>query len=430
MNISVEDITTVDKEIKILANREDLEPKFNSALKKYRGQIQMPGFRKGKVPLSLVKKRFGEEIEMEEINNYVQEVFEKEIVSEHEPVGESEIVNFQWENDQLEVTFKIGVKPEFELSDLKTITADKMVHDVTDDEVDEEIERMLARNGNREEVDESITADHVVIVDAFTLDDEGNTVEGQKDEDQALDLKDEGAEEFRKELVGKKAGDIVDMEIGQGEQKDRFRLVIKKVEKTINATLTDEFAQKQSNGEANNVEELKSYIKSRMQQYYDQTANDMLRQDLVTAMADAHEFKVPDQFSEFVLKRYVEQVKQQSGGNLPADFNEEAYKERMRESALQEAKWHFINLKLQEHFDDIEIKPEDIDDFLATEAAKMGATLDQIKQWYAQNPGQFEGLRTNIRENKVFEKLKDAVNIRELSKDDIRKKREKEESKQ
>src|SRR5690625_3569427 len=101
----------------------------------------MPGFRPGKVPLGLIKKRFGQEIELEEINNYVQEVYEKEIVPEHEPVGETEMTDMSWENDELEVTFKIGARPQFELVDLSSLTFDQMVHDVTDEEVEEEIQR-------------------------------------------------------------------------------------------------------------------------------------------------------------------------------------------------------------------------------------------------------------------------------------------------
>ena len=76
MNISVKDITSVDKEVTLKATREDLQPKFDKALKKYQGQISMPGFRPGRVPLGIVKKRFGNDIEIEEINKYVQEVFE------------------------------------------------------------------------------------------------------------------------------------------------------------------------------------------------------------------------------------------------------------------------------------------------------------------------------------------------------------------
>lgn len=424
MDISVQDITSVDKEIIIKANREDLSSKFDKAFKKYQGQIQMPGFRPGRVPLGIVKKRFGKEIEMEEINNYVQEVYEKEIVPEYEPVGETQMVDLSWENDELEVTFKVGKKPEFELADLEKITIDKMVHDVTDEEVEEEIERTLEREGNWKETDGKITEESRVTVDAVTLDEDGNPVEGEKDEDQKLDLRKEGAKEFKDNLVGKKAGDVVKMEIGEGDEKDRFELHVKLVEVMEKAELTDEFVNEQSNGEANNVDEFKSFIKSRMQQYYDQSANDMFRQDAIDALTEAHDFEVPDVMKEQILNSYVDYAKQQAGGELPDGFDFEEYKGKMSDQAVQEGKWAFINQKLQEKFDDIEIKPEDIDEFIGVEAARYGATVDQLKGYYAQNPGQLENLRNSIRENKVFDKLNDAVTIHELSKEKFRKKRE------
>jgi trigger factor len=313
VDISVEKLTSVDKEVTIKADREDLTPKFDEAFKKYRGQIQMPGFRPGKVPLSIVKKRFGDEIEMEEINKYIQEVFEKEVIPEYEPIGEPEIVDLQWENDQLEVKFKIGAKPEFELKDLSEIEVETMVHDVTDEEVDKEIKRTLEQQGNWEETEGKIEEDHRVIVDAQSLDKEGNPVEGEIDKDQALNLKHEGAIEFREALTGKKSGDTVDMEVGEGEEKDRFRLYVKKVEKPHAAELTDEFARQQSNGEAKNADEFKSFIKSRMQQYYDQTSTDLFRQDVITKLTEAHDFEIPEVFETQILNNYVEILKKQSG---------------------------------------------------------------------------------------------------------------------
>lgn len=430
MDISVQELTSVDKEVVIKADREDLKPNFDKAYKKYRGQIQLPGFRPGRVPLSIIKKRFGEEIELEEINSYVQEVFEKEVVPEYEPVGESELVDLQWEDGQLEVKFKIGAKPNVELADLESVVVDKMVHDVSDDEVEEELERTLERQGNWEEVEEKITEDHRVTVDAESLDENGEPVEGEKDEDQVLNLKDEGASEFRESLVGKKKGDVVEMEVGEGDERDRFRLLVKKVEVPHKVELTDEFAKEQSNGEAKNVDEFRSYIKSQMQEYYDQTSDDLLRQDIIKALVDAHDFDIPDVFEQQVLNNYVEYLKQQSGGQLPPDFDEEAYKDRMKDQALREGKWFFINEALQESYDDIEITPEDIDEHLSVEAARYGATVDQMKQYVAQNPNQIEQIRSSIRENKVFDKLKETVSIKELSKEEFREKREKEDDKQ
>jgi len=424
VELSVQELTSVDKEITIKANREDLSSKFDEAYKKYKAQIQMPGFRPGRVPLGLIKKRFGKEIELEEINNYVQEVYEKEIVPEHEPVGETEMVDMSWENDELEVVFKVGAKPEFELAELESITVDKMVHDVTDEEVEEEIERTLERQGNWEETEDKITEECRVTVDAVSLDEDGNPIEGEMDENQKLDLRQDAAKEFRENLVGKSVGDKVKMELGEDDEIDRFEMHIKKVEVMKQPELTDEFAKEASNGEASNVDEFRSYIKSKMQEYYDQSAEDMFKQDAIDALTEAHDVEVPEVMKKQIQNQYVDYAKQQSGGELPPDFDEEAYKERMSDQAVREGKWAFISQKLQEKFDDIEIKPEDIDEHIAIEAAKYGATADQLKSYYAQNPSMLENLRNSIREGKVFDKLADVVEINELSKEEFRKKRE------
>lgn len=426
MNISVQDLTSVDKEIAIKAKREDLSDRFEKAYKKYQGKITLPGFRPGRVPLSIIRKRFGSEIELEEINSYIQEVFEKEVVPAHDPVGESEMLDLVWENDELEASFKIGQKPSFELSDISSLVVDRMIHDVTEKEVDEEIERTLERHGNWELVDGKIEDDHRVTVDVQSLNEEGEPVDGERDEDQVLNLSDEGASEFREVLVGKKSGDVVEMEVGDGEEKDRFRLHVKKVESPDKAELTDDFAKEQSKGEARNTEEFRSFIKSKMQEYYDQTSNDLFRQEIINVLVDAHEFDIPEVFEKQVLNNYVEYLKQQSGGQLPPTFDFEGYKERMAGQAKREGKWFFINQKLQESFDDIEITPEDIDEYITTEAARYGATADQMKQYFAQDPSQLESLRTSIRENKVFDKLREEVDVKELDKDAYREKQEKE----
>lgn len=429
MDISVEELTSVDKEVTLKAKREDLQEDFDKAYKKYKAQIQLPGFRPGKVPMGMIKKRFGNEIEQEEISNIVQKIFEKEVVPEYEPIGETEMLDFSWENDELEVKFKIGSKPEIEISDLSKIKVNKMVHDVSDDEVAEEIDRTLEREGNWEDVEEAATDDSKVIVDVQTLDADGNPVEGDMDEGQEIDLRQDGAEDFRKELSGKKPGDVVEMELGEGDEKDRFRVTIKKVQKLNKAELNDELIESQSNGEADDEEQFKSYIKSRMQEYYDQTAEDLFKNDVADALVEAHEFEVPETFVAQIQGSYVDQLKQQQGGQLPEHFDAEQYKAGMKDRAVREAKWSFISQKLQETFEDIEIKPEDIDEHLAMEAARYGMPADQLKQYYAQQPQMLEQLRSSIRENKVFDILQDKVKINEMGKDEYREQQEKKDKK-
>ena len=120
------------------------------------------------------------------------------------------------------------------------------------------------------------------------------------------------------------------MSLGEDVDHDNFQLTIKNVEKMDEAELTDEFAKEQSNGEAKNVDEFKSYIKSRMQQYYDQSAKDMFRQDAVDALAKAHDFDIPEVMVNQIQDSYVDYAKQQSGGQLPPNFDEDEYKENSK----------------------------------------------------------------------------------------------------
>ncbi|WP_428235560.1 trigger factor [Gracilimonas sp.] len=423
MDISVEELTSVDKEVTLKAKREDLQEDFDKAYKKYKDQIQLPGFRPGKVPMGLVKKRFGKEIEQEEISNIIQKVFEKEVVPEYEPVGETEMVDFTWENDELEVKFKIGSKPEIDVADLSKIEVNKMVHDVTDEEVEEEVERTLEREGNWEEVDEAASEETQVLVDVVSK------THGDEDKDQRIDLRKDDASEFLEALKGKKAGDVVEMTIPHGDHEDELEITLKKVQKMHKAELTDDIIKDQSNGEAENLDEFKSYIKSRMQQYYDQTTDDLFKNDVADALVEAHDFEVPETFVAQIQGSYVDQLKQQQGGELPDHFDAEEYKAGMKDRAVREAKWSFISQKLQETFEDIEIKPEDIDEHLAGQAAQYGMPVDQLKQYYAQQPQMLEQLRSSIREEKVFDILQDKVKTKEISKEKYREQQEKKDDK-
>ncbi len=435
MDISVEDINSVDKKIIISADREDLEPKFKDAYKRYQKQINLPGFRPGKVPLKLVRKRFGDEIEQEEVGNYIQEVFENQVVPDYDPVGETRMLEQDWDGEELEAKFQIGQRPEFELADLSQIEVDRMVHDVEDDEVEEQLEQMLENQGEWNEVDEEATEDCRVIVDATALDAEGNPIEEDKEEDQTIDLRQEDNEVFRDKLIGTKAGDSVTVSFGEEEEADeedelsnKFKIDIKRVEKPEKAELTDQFAKEQSNGQAENVDELKSFMKSQMQQQYDQQAQQQFRNNIITALTDAHEFEVPEVFVEQVQNNYVEQVRQQYGDNMPANFDEDSYKESMEDQARREGMWYFINEKLQEEFDDIDIDSDDIDEYLAAEAERYGVSTEQMRNVYAQNPQQLESLRNQIREQKVFDRLEDKIQVNELSLEEYEQKQEEKQS--
>lgn len=429
MNIDVKETTKVDREITISATKEDLAPKLDKAAREYRKKINLPGFRPGQVPLNLIKKRFGKEIEGEQINSFIQETFQSEIVPNHKPVGEPQIIDMKYEEGALEVQMKIGVKPEFEVVDLETITVDKMVHDVTEAEVDEELERTVERNAKWVEDSGKVKKESKVVVDAITLDKDGNEVAEDTDENKELDLSQEENADFQKALNGKAAGDEVKVELGEGDDKESFKVTIKSVLKKETPELNDELVKEISNGAYTELENYRSFIKSQIQDYYDQTGGDLAKQNIMEALIDAHDFEVPEVVINRFLDAYLDQTKQQYGDKLPDGFDEEHFRKENLDQAKREARWAFVLGDLEEKYEkDVELGPEDIDNHLAGEAARYGLPVEMVKNFYAQSGDQLENLRRNIRTDKLFKKLIEVVGINELGKDEYQKKHNKEDN--
>ncbi len=415
MNITVNPINSVDKEVILKATREDLTPRFEKALKDIRKKAQMPGFRVGHAPMQLVRKRFGKDVEGEEINNYIQEVFRETIFPEHKPVGDPKITDMKWENDELEVTFKIGVKPVFALVDTSEIKVDKLVHDVTEEEVEKEIEHALMRRGTLADSDGAIEATSKINADIEPLDNHGHATAIESN--QEIDLSDEDNASLRDDLIGKKVGDTVEVAMAHGDHSHKYKVTITKNQKLTPAVLNEEFIKEATRDEAKTEDEYRSYLKSRIQEYFDKTSNELAREEIADSLVKAHEIEVPETIIDMMVNAYLEEFKQRAKGSLPEGFDMEEFRSSSLERAINESKWMFIQDALLEKYPDIEITPEDADTFMAAEAARYGLTIDMIKQYYASSTEQLENLRQNLRSQKLFDKLLNEVSFKELSKE-------------
>ena len=424
MNISVEDKSKVDKVLTITATSEELSPRFEKAFRDYRKKINMPGFRPGSVPLNIIKKRFGKDIETEEINKYIQEIYKEEVFPKFNPLGEPKFEDLTWENGELEVKLEIGVKPEFELTDIASLEVDKMVHDVTDEEVDEEVKHSLERGSTWKESEEAATVSSRVTVDAIPETPDGTLLEEEEDLDKELDLGDDENKEFRDALAGKKAGDTVKVSLGEGDDKETFQITIKKVMERVVPELDEAFIKEATKGEIATEDDYRSQIKSRIQNYYDQVSVDMVKQEIMDKLQETHpDIPVPNS----VLKRFqdamVQRAQQQREPSAAADFNEEEYRESIRDDAEREARWAFIMEELSKKFDDIELTEEDVEKRLTAEAARYGLPVEMVRNFYAQSGDQLETLRQNIHTDKLFDRILDHVKMNELDKESYQNKK-------
>lgn len=417
MQIDIQELSSVDREIIITASQNDLSVSIEKALKKLRSTIQMPGFRQGHVPLNIVKSRYGKEVEFEEARKFVLDVYENDIVPDHKPVGETQFLDLKWEDGKLEARLKIGIAPIFELKDLATINVEKLVHDVTDEEVLQEMERMYKKESTYTEISEPITAEHRVTVDAMLLNEQGAPIEGATEQGQQIDLSLETNETLKKALLGKRAGLEVDVTLGENDDTARYRMSITKVESSEPPAKDEAFFGKLSNNTAKTEEEFKAQLKSEIQNYYDRQSDEMFRNDVRLAVIAAHDFPVPEVVIEMIIQAFFEDYKKRQKDALPPNFNIHEYRHVVRPAAIREARWSFLSESLQQAFPDLELTPADVDDFLANEAARYGLPVEVIKQYYASNTEQLNQLRNTIREQKLFAKMSEKVNIVGLDKD-------------
>lgn len=432
MNISIEDKTNVDKTITLSATREDLNPRFDKAIKEYRKKITIPGFRPGQVPAGIVKKRFGKEIEKEEIGKYIDDIFKTEILPNHKIVGEPEFEDVTWENDNLQVKIQIAVRPKIELKEISSLEIDKMVHDVTEKEVQEELDRVLGHAASWEESSGPISEKCKVIVDSFPIDEKGELLKEKADLDMELILDDEKNKVIAKSLIGKKAGEEAKVTLGEKEGAETFQLTIKKVWERIVPEFNDDFVKKETADALTSTEDYKSQIKSRIQNYFDQASVDMAKQEIMEKLIEEHpDIELPEAIlRNFIQTRMDREMAQMERAGKPDDFDEDAFRDSLRPDAEKEAKWAFIVAELEDKYDDIEISEEDIEAHLSVEAARYGIPKDMVSSFYAQSGEKLEALRQNIRMDKIFERLMDEVKIRELDKEAFQnKKKEKQKDK-
>lgn len=183
MNITRENIDNVNAIIKVLIEKTDYEKPVNEALKEYRQKASVPGFRPGKVPAGLIKKRFGKAILLDEINKALSQNLSKYLVDEKlnilgEPLpNEEQQKMIDWDNDEnFEFAFDVALAPEVKISFDGESTFNYYTIDVTEEMIDKQVERIVLHYGSNVP-DETVVENSSVRGDFEELDSNGDVLE-------------------------------------------------------------------------------------------------------------------------------------------------------------------------------------------------------------------------------------------------------------
>jgi trigger factor len=435
METTINQASPVEYEFEVHATAEELEPKLKEALQAQRSQMDMKGFRKGKVPMDLVKQMHGKAIGYRLAESYVQEAFQNEIEEndEIEPVGQPLLSKLDYEIDgDLNATIRFGVRPEVELADLSDEELSMLDHEVTDEDVNSEVERLQTQRADLmplddEEADETDYVD----VDLQRIDADTDTpIIGDKEEGMTFFLDDERLrDELREAITGKTAGDTFRVELPPGAPPEAgpdaptetrlYEVTVNEVKRRDMPELDDAFVEEVTDGEFDNVEDFRDEIRDRLKEAWSDRAREMVQGDILDRMLELHPIPVPDSVVEMYLDSFEEQVKQENDGELPDDFDEQAFRENNREDAERQARWMFIRDAVIDYAD-LEVSDEDLESFYEDQADEQaGLTVDQLKQFYEQMPQMQERVKQQVLSDKVYDYLIDAFDIQRKSLDEF-----------
>ena len=312
MQISRKNTDSLNSTVTINLKRKDYAPKVEKVLKNYRNTANIPGFRKGHVPMGMIKKQYENSITADEVNKILQESLDKyikdekiEILGNPMPVMDN---NLDWKSESLDFKFDLGLSPEFEI-DLKTrkkVTYYKILAD--DKMINDQLNNILKQYGkiiskNEVKKDYEITASFnseengIETTSTFTL----NDLKGKKNKDLLLNSKPGKSISFE----GKDFFDGIDKAqrlLGISKEKvsnlkgDIF-LEIKEVNERILADLNQELFDKvYEPGTVKNLKELRLKIADGIEKQLEQQSEQKLLNDVTDFLINNTKFKLPEKF--------------------------------------------------------------------------------------------------------------------------------------
>lgn len=417
MEVTIQDLSEVSREVEIKATPEELQPHFNKAYADYRKKVEIRGFRKGKAPVDIIKKLYGDLIEHEALESIASDFYRQTIKEKNlKPIGEPTLIDLDFKHES-GVKFKIhyDVRPEIVLKDYKGIEIEKVVHPVTEEDIEEEVLRLRRSNASFQEIDAAVDAEHIVTVDMQDVDESGAPIAGKRSPGVRFYLGDENLElPFKKALSNANKGGVyrVQFEHEHGDHKHNVNseLTVTKIEKIMTPELDQALVEKMTKGKTVSVEQFRADIRKDLEEYWKQQTERQVINSLTEEIIKRHEFQVPESLTRNVLDRLLEEMKNESPGkNLPDDFDVEKFNEQNRPYAVYQSKWALLREELIKS-EAIDATDEDLAKLAERDAERMKIPIDRLVNYYKSS----DQIKDRIIGDKLLKILTDSAIIKEV----------------
>jgi len=424
LEFKVNDLSSTEKEVEVTFPYNEVKSDIEIEVRKQTKNIQLSGFRKGKVPIALLKKMYGDALEYEASEKVANNQFWEIAKEKHlHPIGQPSLTEIKLNpGEDLFFKVKYEVMPTLEVKDYTDLEIEIPDYKITDEDVESEIKYILRANSTTENGEIIDSDKYIIDTEVTRLDNEGNPFPDTKPENLKIDLTNERVnQEVIENSKGKKTGETFNFTFseekiiknGKGEEekieeKFNYKALIKDIKKIIIPELNEELIKKVTKDKVNNEADLKTEIRKDIEKYYEQRNDELTQDKLISSIIKNNDFTPPSTLVSNVLedlvKQEIESAKKQGYKNI--DKNETA--NRLRKSAEYNVKWFLIKDAIQKK-ENISITDEELNEQAAKDAEKTGIAIDKLINYYkSSNYGE------KIIDKKLLDFLKEKNNIKKV----------------
>lgn len=420
------------RELKVTIGADELEQKVAQRLDELKGQVNLKGFRPGKVPVGHLRKIYGRSVMAEVLEQTISESTQKAISESKERPALDPDISVTEDKEEIEkvisgeadldYTISFEVLPEIEITDLSKLKLEKPVAEVKQEDVDKSLQRIHEdavtyekKDGKAEEGDQ-VTIDYVGKID-------GKEFDGGKAEDAPVVLgKGMFIPGFEEGLAGVKAGDKKKIECNFPDdymakelagKKAVFDVIVKEVAAPKLAELDDDFAKKLG---FDTLAALREAVEGKLKDEYEAASRAKLKRSLLDALDKTHKFDLPPT----LVEREFESVWQQVNDELERagrtfedeDTTEEKARKEYRELAERRVRLGLVLSEIGEK-NQIKIADEEVNQALMARVQQFPGQEREVYEYYQKNPQALAELRVPIFENKVVDYIIELASVKE-----------------
>ncbi|HSR66373.1 MAG TPA: trigger factor [Acidobacteriota bacterium] len=435
VQVELEDVSQVKKKLTVEVPPEETDKEYKRIVGQYRGMASLPGFRRGRAPSGLIKRRFKEDIQDELYRKLVPKAYD-EAIKQHElqPISEPRVEDVEYEEGSvLRFTAVLEVLPEFKTPRYRGLEVEAPSIQVTPGDIDEELQRvreqfasLVAVEGREVEQGDYAT----IVLKGWYLEED----ESQAEEEREADIHDESVvvqvgdqrthPAFTRALVGMKEGDEESFQVeyepdyadkNLAGRKVAYEILLTEIKEKQLPKLDDDFVKDLDVEDVETLAQLRDRIAERLGQRKEQQKDEAIYASLAQQMIDGTSFEVPDALVEERIDQRIQQVayNMMNQGMDPqsAQIDWRAVRRDLRPEAEKDVRLALI-LNQVARDEGIEIGDSDLEEEIAKMAESSQQPPEKVRQ-RLRSEGSLEGFRERLLRRRAMERVEKSAQISE-----------------